>query len=215
MVKIECVACGSIITANDGATSSFCPFCGMRNVISAEKSKPASATAVRPGKLDWSKLSSKITVAIPESQPPKPYDEKGAASKPYIFISYAHKDSYRVLPIIEALNKMGFRVWYDASIEAGTEWPDYIAERLLSCGCFIAFLSAASIESRNCRQEIEFAVSENKEILTVYLDDITLPAGLRMRLGLVQAMYKSRFPSDESFIFELSNARILASCKTR
>ena len=50
--------------------------------------------------------------------------------EPYIFISYAHKDMAKVLPIIEGLAEKGFRIWYDAGIEAGTEWPEYIAEHL-------------------------------------------------------------------------------------
>ena len=62
-------------------------------------------------------------------------------TEPYIFISYAHKDSERVLPIIESLAEKGFRVWYDAGIEAGTEWPDYIAENLENAAVVMALLS--------------------------------------------------------------------------
>ena len=36
----------------------------------------------------------------------------------YIFISYAHKDAARVLPVIAALSRDRFRLWYDAGIEA-------------------------------------------------------------------------------------------------
>ena len=28
----------------------------------------------------------------------------------------------------------GFRIWYDEGIEAGTEWPEYIAEHLENAG---------------------------------------------------------------------------------
>ena len=41
-------------------------------------------------------------------------------NEPYIFISYAHKDSDKVLPIIRELQSRGYRVWYDAGIEAVT-----------------------------------------------------------------------------------------------
>lgn len=57
-------------------------------------------------------------------------------NEPYIFVSYAHKDSNHVLPIITSLQAQGFRVWYDAGIEAGTEWPEYIAGRLDGCAVF-------------------------------------------------------------------------------
>ena len=50
--------------------------------------------------------------------------------EPYIFISYSHKDSAIVLPIVEQLDKMGFRVWFDEGIEVGSEWPQFIAEHI-------------------------------------------------------------------------------------
>lgn len=34
----------------------------------------------------------------------------------FIFISYAHKDSETVYPIIEKLNADGYRVWFDDGI---------------------------------------------------------------------------------------------------
>lgn len=39
----------------------------------------------------------------------------------YIFVSYAHKDSAKVLPIIENMQHAGYRIWYDTGIKAGTE----------------------------------------------------------------------------------------------
>ena len=53
---------------------------------------------------------------------------------PYIFVSYAHKDSYRVLPIISALQDNGFRVWFDQGIEAGSEWSTFIVTQLKNYG---------------------------------------------------------------------------------
>ena len=87
-------------------------------------------------------------------------------NQPYIFISYAHKDSDKVLPIVESLTASGFRVWYDSGIEAGTEWPEYIANKLSESACVIAFISKAALESQNCRREINYAISENKEMLS-------------------------------------------------
>ena len=48
----------------------------------------------------------------------------------YIFISYAHKDSAIVVPLIENMKKAGFHVWYDDGIEVGAEWPAYIQSSL-------------------------------------------------------------------------------------
>ncbi|MBO4839226.1 MAG: toll/interleukin-1 receptor domain-containing protein [Lachnospiraceae bacterium] len=41
--------------------------------------------------------------------------------RPYIFISYAHKDCDKVIPVLEDLNRRGYRVWYDDGIEPGSE----------------------------------------------------------------------------------------------
>ena len=48
----------------------------------------------------------------------------------YIFISYAHKDSDRVMPILEELRDEGYRIWYDDGIAPGSEWPENIAQHL-------------------------------------------------------------------------------------
>ena len=64
-------------------------------------------------------------------------------TEPYIFVSYAHKDSEAVLPIIAALQDRGFRIWYDAGIEAGTEWPEYIAEQLNGSEVVLALIWTA------------------------------------------------------------------------
>ncbi|MBQ8339925.1 MAG: TIR domain-containing protein [Clostridia bacterium] len=133
--------------------------------------------------------------------------------QPYIFVSYAHKDAARVLPVIESLVKSGFRVWYDAGIEAGTEWPEYIAAHLADAACVLAFLSPASINSRNCRQEITFALSRDRAMLTVFLEDVKLPLGLEMQLGLTQAMFYHRHGTVESFARELVKAEVIADCR--
>ena len=137
-----------------------------------------------------------------------PYEGK----EPYIFISYAHKDSDVVLPIIETMADYGFRVWYDAGIEAGTEWPEYIAERLDGAAVVIAFLSEHALKSINCRQEINESISLEKDLLVVHLHEVELTKGMRMRLSLTQAMFMYRHESQDSFIKALFNAKILIPC---
>ena len=135
-----------------------------------------------------------------------------SGNEPYIFISYSHKDSDRVLPIIRGLQAKGFRVWYDSGIEAGTEWPEFIAEKLRASNCVIAFLSPHAASSHNCRREINFAIARNKELLIAYLEDFELSPGMEMQLSLLQAIYRSRSGSDEAFINHLAGARLLSDC---
>lgn len=132
--------------------------------------------------------------------------------EPYLFISYAHKNSNRVLPIIAGLQSQGFRVWYDAGIEAGTEWPEYIATHLAGCGCFVAFITEAALASQNCRREINYAISKDLPMLAVYLEEVTLTPGMEMQLGTLQALYSYRHRSDRSFLEALYQAAVLRKC---
>jgi len=55
-------------------------------------------------------------------------------------------------------------------------------------------------------------MDERKPILVLYLEDITLSPGMRMRLGSLQALYRFRHKTEESFIQALADARILQPC---
>ena len=95
--------------------------------------------------------------------------------EPYIFVSYAHKDSAAVFHIVEQLNARGYRIWYDEGIEPGSEWPEYIANHLLGAEMVLSVLTPNAVNSVNCRREINFALSKNKPVLTIYMEDIELP----------------------------------------
>ncbi len=130
----------------------------------------------------------------------------------YIFISYAHKDSEKVIPIVNAMIDNGYRVWYDSGIEAGTEWPEYIEDHLMNSEVVVVFMTPAAIESRNCRNEINFALELKKEILVVYLEETTLIKGMRLQLNSTQSLFRKNHNSDETFMQELLAARVLAPC---
>ena len=53
----------------------------------------------------------------------KPYEGKA----PYIFISYSHQDSEKVIKTIKPLQDHLYRLWYDEGIPAGSDWPRNIA----------------------------------------------------------------------------------------
>lgn len=130
----------------------------------------------------------------------------------YIFISYAHKDAGKVIPIVDSMIDNGLRVWYDSGIEAGTEWPEYIEDHLMRSEVVVVFMTPAAIESRNCRNEINFALELKKEILVVYLEETTLIKGMRLQLNSTQSLFRSHHTSDETFVQELLAARVLACC---
>ena len=134
-------------------------------------------------------------------------------SEQYIFVSYAHKDSETVIPIINALQSAGFRVWYDQGIQAGTEWPEYIEDHLNKCKCVLVCMSPATIESINCRNEINYACMLKKDMLIVYLEETVLAKGMNLQLNSQQSLFRYRHTSDETFLAEVIKATILQSCK--
>lgn len=133
--------------------------------------------------------------------------------KPYIFVSYSHADSERVLPMLHDLQQQGFRLWYDEGIEVGAEWPDYVAEHLINSTWVIAFLSKHAIASQNCRQELFMARNRQKNMLVVYLEKTELPSGLEMMLGPLHALYCENHKDDTAVWESLASASMLQSCK--
>ena len=117
---------------------------------------------------------------------------------PYIFISYSHKDSEAVYPELKRLNQSGFKVWYDEGIAPGASWRDELAERLADCSVFVFFVTSSSVKSSNCAKEVNFALGKDRPILTIYLEQVSLPAGLEFSLSDVQAIVRHQL-SDEDY----------------
>jgi hypothetical protein len=154
------------------------------------------------------------------------YDERGSAvserndlvrfdeSKPYVFISYAHKDSALIMPALRAMQESGYRIWFDQGIEAGTEWSNNIAAHLRDCDVFVAFISKNSAASENCLDEIAYAKSHQKKSLLIFLEsDVVLPEGAEMQTARFQRMFLYRQDSMADFILNLSRSPMFDSCR--
>ena len=132
--------------------------------------------------------------------------------EPYVFISYAHNDSEMVFPVIKRLIDEHYRVWYDEGIDPGTEWDEFIAEKVDRCGFFIAMMSRQYIDSDNCRDELYYARELNKKRLLIYLEDIELPSGMTMRLGRLQSIFKYKYDDENLFYEKLWSTADLSTC---
>lgn len=134
----------------------------------------------------------------------KPYE----GDQPYLFISYAHANAPAVMEIVQELSDRGFRVWYDAGIEVGSEWPETIAQHLAGAGMMLAFLSNAYVRSDNCRKEMHFALSRRIGVINIFLEDTQMTPGMEMQTGNLFALMKFRM-SDEAFYDRLFTAQQL------
>ena len=139
----------------------------------------------------------------------KPYEEQ----EKYIFVSYCHKDRAYVFPVIEQLAKDGYRVWYDEGIDPGSEWPEIIAKHLNGSAICIAFITVNSLNSHNCRREINFALLKKKYFISVVLEPVQMSLGMEMQLSSSQSIFKYTLSSEKEFFAKLYEAKELEKCK--
>lgn len=144
-----------------------------------------------------------------QKEMPIPY----IGEKPYIFVSYAHKDSEVVMRAIALLQQSGFRVWYDEGIDPGSEWPDTIEKYLERSSYFIGFISANALDSNYCKCELHTAFNERKKMLIVYLENIKLEGGLKMQLSSRQSIHWYKYESENAFFKKLLTASGLNDCR--
>jgi hypothetical protein len=143
------------------------------------------------------------------------FNESWGEDEKYIFASYAHNDKEVVMPILEELRKRGYRVWYDNNIIPGSEWPTEIANKILQCEIFMAFVSSSYNNSKNCGNELYFSAKYYKTSLIVYIEDIELPPGMDLTVSQSQAVYKFKEVSDEAFYNRMFTAKGISECRKK
>ena len=82
---------------------------------------------------------------------------------PYVFISYRHMNSPRVMLDVGSLYHAKYRTWYDEGIAPGSEWPANIANHLRNARAVVFFISESFIGAINCENEVENALKYEKE----------------------------------------------------
>ena len=111
-----------------------------------------------------------------------------SGNRPYAFFSYAHADSAKVLKVVDELDSRNYRLWYDAGIEAGVNWPEVVATHLLDSKTVLLFLTERFLRSQNCRRELNYAVAEKKRMYCIFLEDLKLPEDVAMQLSTVETL---------------------------
>ena len=95
-----------------------------------------------------------------------------------IFISYASEDLDRVQPLVEAIEALGFSVWWDRQIDPGTTWDEVLEDALGDARWVVTVWTEHSITSRWVRTESMDAL-EREILVPVLLDDVTPPVAFR------------------------------------
>ena len=107
-------------------------------------------------------------------------DAAGAKAKPSspnatdLFISYSQKDLATVKTLTALLQKVGWSVWFDQNIRAGTSFDRVIEQALQDARAVIVAWSHNSVNSDWVRAEAAYA-QESAKLFPVRLDDAPLP----------------------------------------
>lgn len=102
---------------------------------------------------------------------------------PYLFISYSHHNFDRVENQLILMQRSSYRIWYDDAIKGGENWRIIVADRIEKCEQFVLFLSKESAGSSFVNDEIRLAITLNKKILIINVDQSQLPAEFKMTLA--------------------------------
>ncbi len=140
-----------------------------------------------PGTLITDLFSSTMIANNATPVPFEAYSGEGS----YTFVSYAHADKVFVYECMDWLRKQGVDMWYDEGIAPAGEWVEEIATAIKGSKLFIVFISPDAVESRYVRSEVGYALSLDKDILSIYLRETDLPAGLDLCLQPFQSIQTS------------------------
>jgi len=173
----------------------------------AKKSTKAATPATKTAKLK--RTTTAKSSSAKKKAPVRPPFTAYKGIRPYLFTSYAHKNMKEVFHIIKKLSSSRFRIWYDEGIEPGNEWPEVVGSAIVNCAQFLVFMSPHAADSRNVRNEINLAFSENKDIIVIFVQRTNLSEGMKLQIGTVQ--FINRFELTDREFFEkltkvLSNA---------
>lgn len=118
---------------------------------------------------------------------------------PYVFVSFHPQDRDRVLPVLQRLNRRGFRFWINDGATPGMETDEIIAEHIEGCAFFVAFLSGSYLRFLDTLDELNYSRDVNKSYLLIYLEDVSLPTGLDMRFLRAQSVRAQGMSDDYVF----------------
>lgn len=113
---------------------------------------------------------------------------------PCIFISYTHSDREFVEKLVDFLENKQIKCWFaPRDIPPGMVYPNVISSAIEKSMCFMIILSNKTVEAQFCAREVDAAVSCNKKILPVRIEDVEMRGQMQFYLRTVQ--WLNAFPN--------------------
>lgn len=108
--------------------------------------------------------------------------EAYTGDEPYLFVSYSHRDTAKVYPILDALYDRKYRIWYDEACENGNDFRDELRHRIEKAEAVLLFVSKSSMSSKFCGMEVIVARENGKRLYPIFLDNEPVPAAFEILL---------------------------------
>ena len=100
-------------------------------------------------------------------------------------------------------------VWYDSSLRGGDNYFSVIANQIIKSTFFVFIVSDNSIMSDWCLRELEFAASERKIIVAIWLDNINISP--RVKLVIQNTHYINYYSASTELFFDAVSKAFLES----
>lgn len=118
-----------------------------------------------------------------------------------VFVSYSHKDVKVVEQIVSIIReKSGKEVWFDHKLRGGENYFSAIANQIIENKYFVFVVSENSVMSDWCLRELEFAASEKRHVIAIWLDNINISP--RIKLVIQNTHYINWFSTPNQLFTE-------------
>ncbi len=133
----------------------------------------------------------------------------------YIFVSYSHDNSEKVYEIITAFHNKGYRLWHDNGIPCGALFMELLASKVEECKAMFCFLSPEYVRSKYCKQELHYAMDNDRLVIPIFLQEFELPKEVKFQLTRTNWIHRSKYQSIDKFVedLEYKDAIYLNSCR--
>ena len=98
-----------------------------------------------------------------------------------IFLSYASEDRERVRPLVEALTRQGWSVFWDRNFPGGRTWQELLEEELEAACSLVVVWSEISVKRQWVIEEADAGIRKRLPIFPVLIDAVLPPLEFRSK----------------------------------
>jgi hypothetical protein len=92
--------------------------------------------------------------------------------KPFVFISYSHRDREEVLQYVTPLYEAGWRIWYDEGLTIGDRYDETLEAHVKNSAAVLLFETEHAVKSRYIRErELPWAAEAGRPVIRCVLQE--------------------------------------------